>query len=172
MREPFTCEHSISELRKRMTKSAVVQVGRQCLNCGGFVGNYLKHSTVANWQALPDWDFAIAGFWEDHERQYLREYRAEQVSAQGVAAFAEDEDDGAAVFQEQYSQYLSSPQWRAKRLLVLDRAGGLCEGCREREASQVHHLTYKRVGREMLFDLVAICGECHDAIHGIGEEEA
>ncbi len=64
-----------------------------------------------------------------------------------------------------YDQYLQSPEWQARRRLVLRRAGGKCEGCRIRRAVQAHHLTYDRVGREMLFDLVAVCAECHNQIH-------
>ena len=37
--------------------------------------------------------------------------------------------------------------------------------CRKKPATQVHHLTYKRVGREMLFDLVAVCADCHEVVH-------
>ncbi len=33
------------------------------------------------------------------------------------------------------------------------------------EATQVHHLTYERIGAEMLADLQALCGECHRATH-------
>ena len=69
---------------------------------------------------------------------------------------------------ESYDRYLESPGWRHRRQLVLQRAGGLCEGCRERPATQVHHTTYRtynRAGREMCFELVAICDDCHRLIH-------
>jgi len=64
-----------------------------------------------------------------------------------------------------YKHYLTTPEWRERRRRVMQRAGHMCEGCGIQRATQVHHLTYKRVGREMLFDLVAICDECHEAIH-------
>lgn len=66
---------------------------------------------------------------------------------------------------EAYRQYLTTPIWREKRRRVIQRAGGICEGCGSARATQVHHLTYKRVGREMLFDLVAICEDCHHSLH-------
>ncbi len=65
-----------------------------------------------------------------------------------------------------YAEYLQSPAWRFKRQQVLDRDGGICQGCRKREATEVHHLTYKRFGCEMLFDLIAVCDDCHNRIHG------
>jgi 5-methylcytosine-specific restriction endonuclease McrA len=63
-----------------------------------------------------------------------------------------------------YTAYLNSPQWAGRRRLVLERARGLCEGCRKRRATQVHHLTYRMAGEEMLFQLVAVCDDCHDLI--------
>jgi 5-methylcytosine-specific restriction endonuclease McrA len=63
-----------------------------------------------------------------------------------------------------YDEYLASDRWRQRRHLVFERSKGMCEGCRIIPATQVHHLTYERVGDEMLFDLVAICDECHHKI--------
>jgi 5-methylcytosine-specific restriction endonuclease McrA len=66
----------------------------------------------------------------------------------------------------QYDAYMASPAWRRKRQMVLDRDGGICQGCRKHAASEVHHMTYVRFGCEMLFDLVSVCEDCHDKIHG------
>ena len=43
-----------------------------------------------------------------------------------------------------YEEYLSTSTWRAKRDLVMARAGGQCEGCCERAATQVHHRNYPK----------------------------
>lgn len=64
-----------------------------------------------------------------------------------------------------YNRYLESPEWKAKRRAVLERDSFVCQGCQNARATQVHHLTYKRKGREMLFDLVAVCDDCHCEIH-------
>jgi hypothetical protein len=64
-----------------------------------------------------------------------------------------------------YEEYLVSPQWQTRRQHVLDRCSGICEGCRERPAMQVHHKNYDHVGEELLFDLVALCDECHLRTH-------
>jgi 5-methylcytosine-specific restriction endonuclease McrA len=59
-----------------------------------------------------------------------------------------------------------SPAWRALRSRVLARAGGRCEGCgRFASALAAHHLTYARLGRERLSDLVGLCQPCHDRAH-------
>jgi len=66
-----------------------------------------------------------------------------------------------------YSEYLNSDQWKRKRKLVMERSNGVCEGCGVYKANQVHHLSYRRLGNEMLFDLVALCRSCHMAIHNV-----
>src|SRR5690606_26359580 len=66
---------------------------------------------------------------------------------------------------DEYNRYMRTDEWRAKREKVLTRANGTCEGCGERVATEVHHLTYERLGAEMLFDLVAVCSDCHMTIH-------
>lgn len=64
-----------------------------------------------------------------------------------------------------YNDYLESPEWHHRRRRVLDRCRGICEGCGTARAVHVHHLTYARAGREMLFDLVGVCADCHETIH-------
>lgn len=73
-----------------------------------------------------------------------------------------------------YYNYLQTPEWKAKRAKVLARANGRCEGCGERRATQVHHMRYPQdcwpgtpewIAREKLFDLRAICTECHEDVH-------
>lgn len=66
-----------------------------------------------------------------------------------------------------YAGYLKSEEWALRRDLVLQRAGGRCEGCRLKAASEVHHLTYEHVTHEFLFELVALCDGCHDRIHAV-----
>lgn len=64
-----------------------------------------------------------------------------------------------------YQDYLSTDGWERTRLKVLDRAKGICEGCGEARATQVHHLHHEDArGEEMLFNLVAVCRDCHETI--------
>jgi 5-methylcytosine-specific restriction endonuclease McrA len=71
---------------------------------------------------------------------------------------------------EEYHQYLQTPQWAERRALVLKRSAGLCEGCRLASAEQVHHTTYAHCGNEFLWELVAICRDCHERFHGINPD--
>ena len=65
-----------------------------------------------------------------------------------------------------YDAYLASEAWRAKRAEALRRDKGVCQGCRARQATQVHHLTYAHLGDELLFELISVCDDCHERIHG------
>lgn len=60
-----------------------------------------------------------------------------------------------------------SPEWQAKRLQVIARAGGMCERCGERKGQHVHHLVYggKKRGTEPLEWLQLVCLQCHGDYH-------
>jgi hypothetical protein len=62
-----------------------------------------------------------------------------------------------------YVKYLHGGSWGTVRNTKL-RIQPLCEGC-GKEATEVHHKTYDRLGKEFLFDLMSVCQECHSFIH-------
>lgn len=43
-------------------------------------------------------------------------------------------------------------------------AGSILNGW-SRGNCHVHHLTYERIGNELVSDLLVVCGECHEQIH-------
>lgn len=61
-----------------------------------------------------------------------------------------------------YTDYLQSPEWRAKREKALRFAGYRCQLCNSPKNLQVHHRTYERLGNERLSDLTVLCADCHD----------
>lgn len=65
-----------------------------------------------------------------------------------------------------YYSVLDSPEWRFRASRVLEREDHICQGCRERPATQVHHTpeAYKHLGNEPLYMLIALCVQCHRAI--------
>jgi len=86
-----------------------------------------------------------------------------------------EREESRKLWWQRYNAYLISPEWRRKRALVLKRAGGICEGCGDKGAIQVHHLKYPTdcwpgsadwIAKEKLFDLRAVCIACHDDVHG------
>jgi 5-methylcytosine-specific restriction endonuclease McrA len=61
----------------------------------------------------------------------------------------------------EYHAYLRSPEWEAKKLKMFQLRGRHCERCGSRKDIEVHHKTYKRLGRERYEDLEVLCGYCH-----------
>lgn len=67
-----------------------------------------------------------------------------------------------------YDDYLWSQHWRTFRARALRAYGERCGTCGSMTALDVHHLTYVRLGREMLSDVTVLCRRCHGARHGRG----
>jgi len=68
-----------------------------------------------------------------------------------------------------YEGYLKSPRWQEVREKVFRRDGGLCQGCLQAQATEVHHMSYDHAFNELAFELVSVCRDCHERIHGLGE---
>jgi 5-methylcytosine-specific restriction endonuclease McrA len=67
----------------------------------------------------------------------------------------------------QHERYLASSAWQLRRAAVLLRDKYLCQAGLDQcasKATQVHHLTYRHWRNEPLFDLMSVCGRCHDEI--------
>jgi 5-methylcytosine-specific restriction endonuclease McrA len=134
---------------RRMTYRA------QCLDCGVAVGGCIAAAKVTTIWAVKDWDHRLEAmgeqarerYWQDQSEQRKREAQIEREE-----------------FFRQHNEYLRSEKWREKRRRVLERDGGKCQACLNRDATQVHHLTYDHWQDEPLFELVAICDVCHMAL--------
>lgn len=99
-----------------------------------------------------------------------------------VAAKQLFEDEATAIWQEmnenkkiyyhdqfilkhdKYTDYLNSVEWKEKRQKVLIRDQNICQACLVKRATEVHHLTYKHIYKEPLFDLISVCNDCHKEI--------
>lgn len=67
----------------------------------------------------------------------------------------------------EYHAFLNSEHWRCIRYQKLCEARFQCqiEGCRNK-VLQVHHLSYRNYWEGDLRDLVVLCHEHHQAVHG------
>jgi hypothetical protein len=65
---------------------------------------------------------------------------------------------------QQYTDYLNSPEWREKRKKRLRHDNYRCRTCWNTERLQVHHCTYERLYDEWLDDLITLCEDCHAAV--------
>ena len=151
---PPRCEHPrVSPPRLlRLAGAGGLQYRRQCLVCGQPVGLAIAKVQVERDATGPIEDFDVA----------LR-VRGERARA-GARPSSGGGTPGRAIAGSTTPISQATPGER-KRAAVLRRCGGVCEGCGEAPAVEVHHLTYQRVGRELLFDLVGVCRACHDAAH-------
>jgi 5-methylcytosine-specific restriction endonuclease McrA len=69
-----------------------------------------------------------------------------------------------------YRDYLLSPEWQEKRKEALRLAGYRCQVCYAGDVTlDVHHRTYKRLGHELMTDLVVLCRPCHGIFHKHGK---
>ena len=98
---------------------------------------------------------------ETAEQRQQEEHEWEERRAQQAAERERESQE----WWDWYNSYLKTPAWALRRSLVMDRCHGRCEGCRQASAFHVHHLTYEHAGNELLFELVALCRDCHQIAH-------
>ena len=66
-----------------------------------------------------------------------------------------------------YQDYLQSKEWASLRDRAYERADGTCELCGGKPKA-VHHIKYpKHNDTDKLRNLLAVCGDCHDKLHGV-----
>jgi len=70
-----------------------------------------------------------------------------------------------------YHKYMASDTWAAKRVAAFKALGRNCKVCGTAKNIQVHHKTYKRLGRENVAkDLVILCQKHHSALHNFHQK--
>ena len=140
------CNHQ-HEIRKQIQSNGTEHFKEQCVTCGKLGKNFKKSMLTSDQMSkAPLIDDEMQG----------------QSFAYCYNSFYSNLKE---LKNNWYKEYLLSTVWMKKRRLVFERAGGTCEACLCEEATQVHHLTYDRIGREALFDLVAVCDSCHYDLH-------
>ncbi len=152
---PFPrCNCLLTEIRVRTQKNNVRVLVKQCLECGHSAGGVSKKNRDLSRYKPFDDEFRkrrqeeASEFYEERRRQWLAEH-----------------DKKSAEWRLRYEQHINSMKWKAIREKVLARDCFTCRGCGVKRAQQVHHLTYDHLGNELLFELVAVCIDCHRIIH-------
>lgn len=149
-----SCVHDLVPRLKQYPSG--MRAKMQCRKCGQGVG-----PNVAMRGVTEVWD-------EELEVRVSREYQSlcDEYRQRAANSSCELRGERSREWWEMYGRYLESPVWHTKRLLVLERCGGICECCGQADAQQVHHLKYPEVfGLEPLWDLRAVCIPCHKIIH-------
>jgi 5-methylcytosine-specific restriction endonuclease McrA len=160
----FACswDHSAEyEYRRRVIKGGTTHVYRQCPGCGIGLGAARRSLfTREEIEALPAYEEDLQKTRYQDMRQAIERCREVLLDKQRRAR-----NQKSGTWWTWYNEYLTSPEWKRKREAVLRRAAGRCEGCGINTPAQIHHLTYKHVGNEFLFELAAVCVACHDRLH-------
>ena len=144
------CAHQKSQITCRVVANGSTQYVRQCDDCGEVVGSCIpKRAALAEAPSPRPFD-----------SDFRLRKREQALAARGI-----EWDEAQGVRRVEYAAYLLTPAWRERRRLVLERAGRLCEGCREVPATEVHHTTYAHIGDEFLWELRAVCALCHERMH-------
>ena len=147
----YACQHGNRELRERTIVDGRSSFVSQCVHCGNTSQPIARKTAIAEAadNAIPLYDNELAESWRQHKSvEYREAFRALQPS-----------------LKREYDAYLSSDGWRKLRLKVLERSKYICELCEEAPATEVHHITYIRLGNELLADLTAVCHWCHEFLH-------
>lgn len=66
-----------------------------------------------------------------------------------------------------YAEYLQSDLWKQKKATALSFIGNCCKICRSKKSINVHHISYDRIGKELIEDLSILCRSCHKMVHAL-----
>lgn len=150
------CQHIETTIAQRVYRDGRRAYVRQCVRCGSQTETLKTERAlllIANGHKSTDWDDGIAKRFRETEGEAFR------------AELARKQEEQAAERRRQYQLYLLTDKWKDKRERVMERDGRLCQACRRRPATEVHHRTYEHIFNEPLFDLVAVCRTCHENLH-------
>lgn len=152
------CLHESRALRIKKTSNGGEQYRGQCLKCGHYTQPIPKSQALkkASGKTIKPADDTLRDAWYERHRE---------IHAERHAFLKKIKEIKNRIWWSRYNAYLQTDAWKTIRQRVMQRACNRCEGCGIARATQVHHLTYDRVGEEMLFDLVAICDDCHAKVH-------
>lgn len=158
MAKRMPCQHERAEPRLKGIKPNGSKYYRlQCPTCGApLQPAQLAHRKVEEYKStggvVNNWDTNSCEDYYEKRQQHSREIKQK---------YCWDHEG----WWTRYTDYLESPQWRARRALILSRDGLVCRRCKTNEATQVHHKTYERTGNEADEDLESVCAWCHKLIH-------
>lgn len=150
------CACAETDLRLRTHANGTKHVYRQCLACGRAVGSAVPHAQAE--KEKPD---GLLLFDEELRRQ---QQETRQLTMHLMHAAEHDQEQRQ--FEARYEEHIASEKWASLRQAVVLREHGQCQGCGRQYAHEVHHLTYKHLGDEFLFELVLLCSSCHRRAHG------
>jgi 5-methylcytosine-specific restriction endonuclease McrA len=147
----FDCKCTNQVFVKYTKTNGIAEARKQCTTCGKGIAVKKSESPVPI-ESLPEFNKETRDRWYEARRKRMQQIYEQEKSAK-------DQE-----WQLLYSEYMVSDEWRERRQKVLVRDKWTCQSCLKARATQVHHLTYKHVFQEPLFDLISVCFDCHQTI--------
>jgi hypothetical protein len=148
------CKHGFKKTSRFICSNGAVKICNQCETCGKRVGDFIKKNSFSK------------GTTFDHLPVFNVEFRDEMAKKCGDMVreeYKKKRADEESDWWDWYNGYLQTSKWKTKRRFVLSR-DPLCQACLTHPSTEAHHLTYKHVGEEPLFDLIGVCKACHKKI--------
>lgn len=153
------CEHERTGIIRWVNGGAQTCYNWFCAHCGTKLSSNIPHAAALDHGVVDREDANLDSMASRHNTYHGE--RSERLKALTSAAAERAQPNN----REGYADYLRTERWRDLRLRILRRAAGLCEGCLEAPAEQVHHLSYAHRGAEFAFELIALCEPCHERWH-------
>jgi hypothetical protein len=151
------CRQTEAVLTRRTNSAGIVSAQLQCNTCGRSISGSMKRADHYEFMDYAQFDEELGinyqGSYHDERRDLL-----EAQLAQLAFNRKQRSVDYAA-------QLRSSPEWRALRQKVLQRARFVCEACLSAPAEHAHHLTYHFGILPPAWMLRAVCKPCHERLH-------
>lgn len=148
----YGCGNQWAAFRRRPTANYWT-LHLQCTQCGRSVSGPLPRKECVGFDELDQWDTALGESWEANRAARVDDWLNQRACEQEER-------------RQRYHQWLlTSPEWRAIRHRVLQRANHVCECCLEAEARDVHHETYDLGVLPPAWLLRAVCRTCHNSLH-------
>lgn len=97
-------------------------------------------------------------------RERNKERRRRRLKRRKEQRKAGIKKENFVVTKSNYYKYLRSAWWKETRAHFLIE-NNQCYVCGKKKKLQVHHKTYKRVGKEQVEDLICLCKDCHEVVH-------
>ena len=154
------CNNTDTRFVKHENRDGRFQLRQQCQNCYAIPSRSYK-------QEGTDMDLLPASCRRSEAAVvFTRHQESIAFRSEFRAVFTEETNVNAEILEnkigyDEYLEYLNSKEWRSKRLKVLERDKYVCQSCLSAEAKEVHHITYKHLKNEPLFELVSVCKPCH-----------
>ncbi len=152
---------------KHINSDGRFQLRKICENCVTKSSDSFQFSLCTNLSELSVWNeqksYSVKVFRYQERDKIIIAIRDLYVQKNGI--FTDYKVDLL-----KHAEYIKSPEWKIKRKLVLERDNYKCLSCLSANATEVHHLSYKHLGNEPLFELVSICRRCHQEIYNMDND--